>query len=291
MWMQHRFARLADFVSAARALGFGGVEISHIVTPGMIGDADVSQLGAWSVHFPAPAVPSPYGGAAEALLSSTDGDGRRWAVAQGFASIDLAVKAGARAVCLHLGEVTTSRHLEWALEQRYKGGQKGTPAYAVAQQLVEIDRQQGAAAALAAAQQSLEELSNYARPRGVRLGIESRVSHWQIPTFDELGVLLSGSDPEVVGFWYDCGHVQVLDNLGFHHHQDWLDAYGSRIVGVHWHDVLGLRDHLLPGLGELDFAALARALPADAVLTCELDWYYGPDEIVQGARQISRCLR
>ena len=33
MWMQHRFTAVADFAAAALALGFGGIELSHIVTP------------------------------------------------------------------------------------------------------------------------------------------------------------------------------------------------------------------------------------------------------------------
>ena len=82
MWMQHRFARLVDFASAARDLGFGGIEVSHIVTDEMIGDADVSTLGIWSIHFPAPIRHSPFGRPAEALLSSSDDTERRWAVAQ-----------------------------------------------------------------------------------------------------------------------------------------------------------------------------------------------------------------
>lgn len=291
MWMQHRFARLDEFALAARKLGFGGIEVSHIVSAEMIGDADLQQLAIRSVHYPAPTKASPFGKPAEALLSSTNETERGWAVAQGYTSIDLAVAGGARAVCLHLGEVPAARHLEWALEQRYKGGQYGSPAYAAAQHLVEADRRRHAGPALAAAQRSLDDLARYARPRGIRLGIESRVNHWQIPTFNELGRLLSASDPDTIGFWYDCGHVQVLHNLGFHRHEDWLSAYGSRIVGFHCHDVVGLRDHLLPGLGEIDFAAIAAILPRDAVRTCELDWYYTPEELVAGASHAASFLQ
>ena len=92
MWMQHRFTRLADFALTAREFGFGGIEVSHIVTDEMIGDADVSTLGIWSVHFPAPIQRSSFGRPAEALLSSSDETERRWAVAQGVASIDLATR-------------------------------------------------------------------------------------------------------------------------------------------------------------------------------------------------------
>lgn len=284
MWMQHRFDNMAEFAAAARALGFGGIEVSHIVTPAILGDADPAVLGIRSVHFPAPVWPSPFGAAAEALLSSSDETQRAWAVAQGRGSIDLAVAAGAGAVCLHLGEVPARRHLEWALMQRWLGGQVGSPEYAVALAEVMADRQRVAAPAFDAARRSLAELAAYAAPRGIRLGIESRTNHWQIPTWAELGVLLAEHDPAVVGFWYDCGHVQLLHNLGVHDHAGWLAAYGPRIVGVHLHDVRGLRDHLLPGLGELDFPALLAAVPTDATLTCELDWYYTAEELMRGVK-------
>lgn len=296
MWMQHRFARLADFAAAAQDLGFGGIEVSHIVTPQSLGDSDPASLGIWSVHFPAPAYDSPFGPPAEALLSSPDDSARRWAVAQGCGSIDLAGAAGARAVCLHLGETPARRHLEWALAQRFLGGQRHTAAYRSALAEVEADRRRVAGPALDAARRSLDELAAYARPRGVVLGIEARLQHWQIPSFAELGQLLDSSDPVVVGFWYDCGHVQVLHNLGFHRHEAWLAAYAHRIVGVHLHDVIGLRDHLLPGLGELDFDRIGRVLPATATLVCELDWYYTPEEIAAGATHVAglgeavRCL-
>jgi len=286
MWMQHRYERVADFAAAARELGFGGIEVSHIVTPAMLGDVDVATLGIRSVHFPAPTAPSPFGPPAEALLSSPDDQQRRWAVTQGYASIDLAAAAGAHAVCLHLGETPAARHLEWALAQRFLGGQRDSAVYAAALAEVQADRARVAGPAMEAARRSLAELATYARPCGVVLGIESRVQGWQIPTFDELGLLLDESDPAVVGFWYDCGHVQVLHNLGFHRHEDWLAAYAGRIVGVHLHDTAGLRDHLLPGLGELDFARIAAALPRPAVLTCELDWYYTPQEIAAGASYV-----
>lgn len=290
MWMQHRFHRLADFAAAAEELGFGGIEVSHIVTPAMIGDADVTRLNIRAVHFPAPTAPSPFGQAAEALLSSDDETSRRWAVDQGFLSIDLAATAGAEAVCLHLGQVPGIVHQEWALEQRFRGGQAGSQVYAQERAALQKARQERAQAALTSAQRSLDELSDHARRRSVHLGIESRVHFWQIPTWEELGYLLSNSDPEVVGFWYDCGHVQVLHNLGFHEHDDWLEAYAPRMVGAHFHDVRGLRDHLLPGQGEIDFQHIRAALPASIVWTCEFDWYFTGEEVLAGAKYLLRAL-
>jgi sugar phosphate isomerase/epimerase len=283
MWMQHRFDRLADFAQAALELGFGGIEVSHIVTPEMIGGDDPATLAIRSVHYPAPTALSPFGRPADALLASADATARQWAVAQGRASIDFAAKAGATALCLHLGEVTMPLHLEWALRQRYLGGQRGASVYAKARAELEQARADRAEPALAAAQRSLDELADYARPRGVRLGIESRFHYHEIPIWRELDWLLRCSDPAVVGFWYDLGHVQVLHNLGLHEQQAWLAAFAQRIVGVHFHDVVGLRDHLIPGLGELDYGAIAAFIPARAARTCEFDWYFSAEEVQQGA--------
>ena len=72
MWMQHRFELVADFAAAALALGFGGIELSHIVTPAMLADADLASLRVRSIHFPAPTMPSPFGLPAETLLSASD---------------------------------------------------------------------------------------------------------------------------------------------------------------------------------------------------------------------------
>lgn len=287
MWMQHRFTRLADFAAAARDLGFGGIEVSHIVTLPMVGDADPAALGIRSVHYPAPVQPSPFGRAADALLSATGEEARGWAVAQGFATIDFAQRAAASTVCVHLGEVPMAGHLEWALRQRYLGGQAGTAPYTGARDALAAARQAAAPPAMDAARRSLAELAAYAGSRGIRLGIESRYHYHEIPTWAELGLLLDETDPAVAGFWYDCGHVEVIDNLGLHRHEEWLAAYAPRIVGVHFHDVIGLRDHLVPGLGELDFAHIAGVLPAEAARTCEFDWYYTPAEIQAGAQHLA----
>ncbi len=116
------------------------------------------------------------------------------------------------------------------------------------------------------------------------------MTYWQIPTLDELATLLDGSDPATVGFWYDAGHVQVLHNLGFHNHKRWLDLFADRVIGVHFHDVIGLRDHLLPGQGEIDLDWMVARLPSDAALTCELDWYFDSEEVVTGARRVAGAL-
>ncbi len=292
MWMQHRFDDLRKLAQAVSDLGFPALEISHIVTPAQVADLRPGDITILSVHYPAPTEPSPYGRPADALLSSPDEDARRWAVAQGERCLRFAAEMGAQAVCIHLGTVEMPTHLEWALEQRYLGGQAASPFYAQLRDQIIAERARRQPPYFDAARRSLDQLATLAARLGVRIGLESRRHYREIPIWDELVQLLREHDPQTVGLWYDAGHVQVLANLGFHHHQAWLGAFADRIVGVHLHDVIGLRDHLLPGQGELDFRHIARHLPETAVRTFEIDWYYEGAELRQGLAhaQAAGCL-
>ncbi len=286
MWSQHRFDDLRSLAQAAMALGFPSLEISHIVTPDQVADLRPGDIPILSVHYPAPTRPSPYGRPADTFLSSPDEERRQWAVAQGERCLQFAAEMGAQAVCVHLGTVDMPTHWEWALEQRYLGGQSQSPLYTKLRDHIIAERAARAPAYLNAARRSLDALAKIAQRLGVRIGIESRRHYREIPILDDLAILLREHNPDLVGLWYDMGHVQVLANLGFHRHQDWLDAFADRIVGVHVHDVIGLRDHLLPGLGELDFAHIARHLPNTAVRTLELDWYYEGEELREGLMHV-----
>jgi hypothetical protein len=35
--------------------------------------------------------------------------------------------------------------------------------------------------------------------------------------------------------------------------EEWLRAFGLRTLGVHFHDIRDLKDHLIPGMWEIDF--------------------------------------
>ncbi|GAB4561546.1 MAG: hypothetical protein Kow0047_08960 [Anaerolineae bacterium] len=292
MWLQHRFDTVRDMAQVAEMIGIPAIEVSHVATPQHINGLKPGEARILSVHYPAPKTPSPYGRPADALLSSTDEEQRRWAVEEGRRCLEFAAEMGASAVCVHLGTVDMPSHLEWALEQRFLGGQQDTPEYRKLKDVIIATRAEQRIGPFDAARRSLDELAKIAQRLGIRIGIESRRHYREIPTWNEMAILLREHDPDVVGFWFDGGHVQILANLGFHRYQDWLDAYADRMVGVHLHDTRGLRDHLLPGLGEIDFRHLARYLSDSVVRTLELDWYYTPEELRRAVEDLRRagCL-
>jgi len=54
MWMQGRFRRLNEFMAAAGEAGFHCFELSHIVTPEMLGGLEPGACTITSLHAPAP---------------------------------------------------------------------------------------------------------------------------------------------------------------------------------------------------------------------------------------------
>ncbi|MCP4199416.1 MAG: hypothetical protein GY762_19900 [Proteobacteria bacterium] len=62
---------------------------------------------------------------------------------------------------------------------------------------------------------------------------------------------------------------------------------GTRTIAAHLHDTRGLRDHLIPGTGEIDYHLIANRLPADALRIFELDWYFTDEEILAGVDHLS----
>jgi sugar phosphate isomerase/epimerase len=129
---------------------------------------------------------------------------------------------------------------------------------------------------------SLGELAEYAARVGIRLGMENRYHYHEIPLPDEVDELLNLGYADVVGYWHDVGHAQTLENLGFGPHEEWLRRFGSRIVGVHLHDIVGIQDHRAAGLGQMDWEMVARYLPADALRTCEFQKSNTPEQVAAG---------
>ncbi len=280
MWLQTRYDRVVDFAAAARDIGFARIELSHILPVEMF---DGFAPGVWdvaAVHHPCPLPPGRL-----PLLSDPDPARRAAAVAASKVSIDTAARYGAPAVVFHIGDIPELEYWEDELRSRTLARQQATPEYAAA--LARFDRDRAALKApyLAASLASLQELADYAGERGVRLGLETREFAREIPDIDDMAFLLDAL-PSNVGLWLDTGHVAVTARLGRASMMAWLQRHGNRLIGLHLHDTFGLRDHLIPGLGDIDFALLGPYLRTDTVRTCELDWFYTPAELRAGVAHL-----
>lgn len=158
-------------------------------------------------------------------LASVVPGARKLALEMVINSLDCAARVGIEKATLHAGSLSsiTFRDRDWALDM---------------------------------ARDSLEKIYLKARDVGMHISLENLPLHWMLgTTMDELVRLSEGFEPETWGFCYDIGHGHItgIDRDEIPHIE--------RITNIHVHDNFGTNDaHLIPGMGEIDFARLSREL-------------------------------
>jgi sugar phosphate isomerase/epimerase len=284
MWGIGQFDHLANFFTASQQIGVQQFELNHKVNSAMLAGLDLTRYRIGSVHEPCPAnISGDTLNDRNWLISARDEECRRQGVRAVQRSIDLARELGAPAVIVHAGKVDGDPRLESALWRLFEAGQAQTPLYTEAKDRLMTARAAQAEANLEAVQRSLVELAEYAGRLGIRLGIENRYHYLEIPLLYELDRLLEAVGDERVGFWYDVGHAHTLERLGFYAHETWLQRYANWMIGVHFHDVIGLKDHQAPGSGEVDWGMVVNYLPKDVIIrVCEFRHYLTSEQVVAG---------
>jgi sugar phosphate isomerase/epimerase len=287
MWSQGRFRRdgadgddMVGFAKATAELGFSHIEINYVIPPeGVEALLATDVVGVSSVHSPCPRVPAPSGRKSDALnLASVDEDERAFAVACARAAVDIAVRAQAPAIVVHLGGVGSEIFPEEReLRKLFDSGTRDGEHVEGLRRGAAQRRREGSDVYFPQAKRSLAEVAEYASDNGVAVGLENRYHFHEFPGPDEMLELLPDYPPDVAGFWLDVGHAEVLDRLGFHAHTRWLDELAGRCIGTHVHDVEGLADHRAPGHGTADWAHYAAKLPAGIPRIFEINQHVGEE--------------
>lgn len=285
MWAKNNFPALDDFFLAAGKLGFERVELNHQMNSEMLGGVDLTNYKISSVHEPCPAdISMDTLKERDWLISSPDEECRRQGVAAVKRSIDLAHRLSVRALVMHSGHVSRDLTEEKQLRKLFDAGQKTSAEYKELRMRMVEKRASLVGPCMDAVEKSVKELLEYAGQFGIRLGLENRYHFYDLPSQDELERLLSLAGEERIGFIYDVGHATAMDRLDFFPGEMWLKRFGKRIIGTHLHDVSGVKDHLAPGLGDVDFRMVASYLPKEAFRTLELLQTNTPEQIKAGLK-------
>jgi sugar phosphate isomerase/epimerase len=296
MWSQGNFRAngadsddMAAFAAKAAELGFNHIEINYVIqSQGVEALLSNGHVGVSSVHSPCPRVVHTDGRHSENInLAATDDEERAVAVQFAKDSVDTAARAGTSLLVVHLGGVGDKMFdEERELRRLFDTDPESSPhdvEETDALRKSAIDRRrEGAATYFPQAKRSLAEIAEHAAARGVTIGLENRYHFSEFPNPDETAELIAGYPPNVVGFWLDIGHAEVLERLGFIDHKRWLDELGNRCVGSHVHDVDGLADHRAPGHGTADWAHYAAKLPPHIPRIFEINQKTPPELVANG---------
>jgi sugar phosphate isomerase/epimerase len=287
MWAVGQFPSLADFFDAGKKLGFARFELNHAINSAMLEGLDLDGT-ITSIHEPCPAdISVATLKERNWLISAPNEEDRRRGVTAVRHSIDLAHDLGVQVVIVHPGRVDIDPAYETALISLYHEGKSDQSEYAQAKERFVAARAAQARVNMRSVRRSLIELAEYAAQMGVRLGLENRYHYQEIPLPDEVDELLDLGSGEVVGYWHDIGHAQVLEHLGLGTHEEWLRRFVGRMIGIHLHDIVGLKDHLVTGLGQVDWDMVASYLPANVLRTFEFQPFNSPQEVAAGLKWLT----
>jgi putative hydrolase of the HAD superfamily len=287
MYWDKEHSTAEEFFSRGRELGFARYELNHQVPPDFFDQIDFNRFSIGSLHDPCPAYTS-----AKVLeqtdiqITSLNETLRRQGVDVLKGTIEQAYRLGSRLVVVHPGRITGDHSLDSRLRMMFNEGFKGSAGYEELRAKTIADRAERAAPHLEKCLESLREIVEYSRDSGIIIALENRFHYYELPVFDEMVAILEEFTQPWLGWQFDIGHLQVHDRLGLLDMKDWLEKFGSRIVGLHLHDVTGIKDHRAPGSGEVDFQLISKYLPLDCYRTLEVDKSLPYDEVQKGMQYL-----
>lgn len=255
--------------------GFGSIELGFNLTRSMVNAAQrLSRQGLVKIVSVHNYCPIPDGlSRKEALpdcfsMASCDETQRRLAVKYTKKTIDTASRLSVKAVVLHCGRVEIPDYTRKliALSFRLPEAKKELSRL---RDCVIAQRATHSKTYLLNTLRSLDEIVPYAQKQNICLGIETRFYYREIPSFEEIGIILNEFRGSKAFYWHDTGHARITENLELTRGKRFLETYHKRLLGIHLHDVRDGRDHLAPTFGDVDFSYIKKYLNRGMILVIE----------------------
>lgn len=257
-WNAKRHDSAKAVFDELRSLGYRRFEVNVHFSEPMVAETEAlvkaGEVEIVSVHNYCPVpegVERLRGGGDLFPLSHESLEVRSLAALWGKRTIETAARLGAKMVVGHWGQVELPSAKQIQKEAIDLLREDDRTGLAVLYDLVDA-RNHLRAHPLERALETFAQLIPHAREHGVRLGVENRNYFHEIPSLDEVGMFID-QDPDVVGYWHDMGHAEILEYLEIYPPNAYRDRWADSAMAVHVHDVREGADHLAMGAGSIDF--------------------------------------
>ncbi|MDP8219555.1 MAG: sugar phosphate isomerase/epimerase [Candidatus Theseobacter exili] len=293
-WNAWRHTSGKEMVEDILSLGFKKIELNFTVSPEIFDQIlSIEEDGSIQVtslhnYCPFPSSKKKRVSPDMFSLSSINEEERLWAVKQTLNTFESALRIGAKAVVVHLGYIKM-RSFTRELVSLFIRGKRNTEKYEKLLGKFKSVREKKSDQYFSAVCRSLETILNKIEGSGIGFGIETRFYGNEIPSLEEIGVLLERFEGSSAGYWHDVGHARVKDVLGIDSEDEHLDLYCNKMIGMHFHDVAGIRDHKVPGTGNVDFSKLAPFMKDDLIKVIEVHPPSTAEDIIRGLSVLERC--
>ncbi len=292
-WMGGAEKGIEHWLTRIKDLGFDAVELSYKITQAQLEEMEEllskMDIKVSSVHNFCPQPddePSPRHLSNYYRLSSIDERERQQAVEWTKITVDTAKRNKANVAVIHAGTMDFEDERSPYLFELYVNGKKDTEVFKEEKARILTLRAEKKGPHIEALERSFKELTDHARTRQVKIGLETRYYPIEIPDFEEIGYFLNMFDETVMGYWHDFGHAEMNGRLGIRAHKEFLDTYKDRLIGVHIHGMKGRRDHLAPFEGDMDFDQFSTYLKPHVIKVVESKPFASEDLMKEAARKL-----
>ena len=265
-WCNRRLESGEAIVDEALSLGFDALELGFRTSREQVAGfkARLDEMPVGSVHAFCPVpISAPQGHPELFTLASFDAMARSLARAHVANNVRFAAEMGADAVVLHAGRVAfsglfrvnDSETLRATLKKC--GNDIDAGAYRRALARAKSLREARGAKLMDRFKKELSQLVPVLEKSGVTLALENLPYYEGFPNEAEMCALLDAFKGAPIKAWFDTGHDRVRHMHGWIRKPTSLDAREDAFAGMHLNDVKDYcDDHLPPGEGNVDFAAL-----------------------------------
>jgi len=284
------------------SLGFQWVELSHgiriTLVPGILRAVEEGIIKVSSCHnfCPLPtgvmhAAPNIY------LPSSADARERDQWLRHSKRTVDFAHQVKAPKVVLHLGSTeffwfNPARKVDAYLDAHAEADLTADSTYQKILTKALAKLKQRMPVYWENTKQSLTELLPYAEQKSVKLGFENREKFEELPLdADHPDLIAAMAKPAACGYWHDCGHAQIKQNMGLINHREHLTKNAPNAIGFHLHDVSADgSDHQAIGSGKVDFEMVSSFWRPEHSLIIELSPRLTVEEVLSSKKRVEELV-